>query len=253
MAKRDRAAHRRRRRGLRPRGHRRLSRSGVRLGAAVPAVALGVDLDRPPQREPVDVGPQDVGEHHLGVRRLPEHEVREPLLARRAPDQVGVRELGDVEVLGEGLLVDLVGVQPAGRDLPGDRPGRVGQLGAAAVVDAHRQRQHVVVPGQLLGDLELLDHRAPQPGRPAGPADPDAELVHLVAPAADHVAVEAHQEPHLVGRAGPVLGGEGVGRDRLHADLDGALDHVEQRGLALLVAGRAGQARAAWPSGRCRP
>ena len=162
-------------------------------------------------------------------------------------------ELGDVEVLGEGLLVDLVGVEPAGGDLAGDRPGGVGELGAAAVVDAHRQRQHVVVAGQLLGDLELLDHRPPQPRGPAGPADPDAELVHLVAAAADHVAVEAHQEPHLVGRARPVLGGEGVRRDRLHADLDGALDHVEQRVLAAARGRPCAAARAAWPSGRCRP
>ena len=34
--------------------------------------------------------------------------------------------------------------------------------------------------------------------------------VHLVAAAADHVAVEAHQEAHLVRRALPVLGREGV-------------------------------------------
>src|SRR3954468_17275686 len=33
-----------------------------------------IDLDRPPQREAVDVRPEDVGEDQLGVRRLPEHE-----------------------------------------------------------------------------------------------------------------------------------------------------------------------------------
>src|SRR4029079_16375704 len=49
------------------------------------------------------------------------------------------------------------------------------------------------------------------------------------------VAVEPHQEAHLVGRAGPVLGRERVGRDRLHPDLDAALDHVEQRRLPCLV------------------
>ena len=123
----------------------------------------------------------------------------------------------------------LVGVEPAGGDLAGDRAHGVGELGAAAVVDAHGQREHVVVPGQLLGDLELLDHRPPQPRRPARPAHLHAELVHLVAAAPDHVAVEAHEEPDLVRRAGPVLGRERVGRDRLHADLDGALDHVEER------------------------
>ena len=66
-------------------------RSDVRPRAAVPPVARGIDLDRLPQRQPVDVGPQHVGEHELAVRRLPQHEVREPLLPRRAPHQVGVR------------------------------------------------------------------------------------------------------------------------------------------------------------------
>ncbi len=85
-------------------------------------------------------------------------------------------------------------------------------------------------------------------GRATGPAHAYAELVHLVASAADHVAVEAHQEPDLVGRARPVLGGEGVGRDRLDADLDGALDDVEERGLTLLVPLRPGQSALLGPA-----
>ena len=36
-------------------------------------------------------------------------------------------------------------------------------------------------------------------GRRPDPAHPHAPLVHLVAAAADHVAVEAHEEAHLVG------------------------------------------------------
>ena len=74
----------------------------------------------------------------------------------------------------------------------------VGDLGPAAVVDAHGQGQHVVVAGSLLGLLQLADHAAPQPRPPPGPADPHAQLVHLVAAPADDVAVEAHQEAHLV-------------------------------------------------------
>ena len=95
---------------------------------------------------PVDVGPQHVGEHHLGVRRLPEHEVRQPLLARRAPDQVGVRQLGDVEVAWRRRFSStLSGLSRPAATSRRDRAGGVGELGAAAVVDAHRQREHVVV------------------------------------------------------------------------------------------------------------
>src|SRR5690606_29146766 len=73
------------------------------------------------------------------------------------------------------------------------------------------------------------------------PPHAHAPRVHLVAPAPDDVAVEAHEEPDLVGRALPVLRGERVRRDVLDADLDRARDDVEQRRLARLVARRARQ------------
>ena len=137
------------------------------------------------------------------------------------------------------LRGDPVRVEPSGLRVARHRGGGVGELGAAAVVDAHGEREDVVVRRQLLGDLELLDHRPPEPRCAAGPAHLHAQLVHLVAAAPDHVAVEAHQELHLGGGAGPVLRRERVGRDRLDPDLDRALDHVEQAALALLVPDRA--------------
>ena len=63
----------------------------------------------------------------------------------------------------------------------------------------------------------------------------------LVAAAADHVLVEAHQEAHLLGRPPPVLGRERVGRDGRDAQLDRAVQHVHQRRLAGAVALGAGQ------------
>ena len=101
--------------------------------------------------------------------------------------------------------------------------------------------------GQLLGDLELLDDRAPQARAAADPAHPHAPVVHLVAAAADDVAVEAHQEADLVGAA-PVLGREGVGRQVGHPDLDRAGDDVEQGRLPRLVALGAGQAAGVGPA-----
>src|SRR3712207_7993523 len=68
-----------------------------------------------------------------------------------------------VQEPGDDVLVDLARVEPAGGDLAGDGRGGVGDLGLAAAVDAHGQREDVVVPGELLGDLELLDDAAPQP------------------------------------------------------------------------------------------
>ena len=120
------------------------------------------------------------------------------------------------------------------------RPGRlwksvISEL-QTAVVDAELQGQRPVGQGHLLGFLQFLDDALPQPPGTAGPAHPDPHGVQLVAAAADDVPVEAHQEAHLVRAALPVLGGEGVGRQPTHPDVDAAAGHVHQRRLAAPVA-----------------
>ena len=75
-----------------------------------------------------EVGPQHVGEDELAVGQLPQQEVGDAVLARRADHEVGVGHLGVVEVAADRLLVDLVaGVAPsATRPAPRrrSRPGR---------------------------------------------------------------------------------------------------------------------------------
>src|SRR5262245_24961820 len=91
-----------------------------------------------------EVGPERVREHELGVRGLPEEEVRESLLARGADHEVGIGELGREEALGEGRLGDVLD-----RDAVLDEAsGRLDELSAAAVVERDPQQQ-LVVPGGL--------------------------------------------------------------------------------------------------------
>jgi hypothetical protein len=191
---------------------------------------------------PVEVRPQGVEEDQLGVRRLPQQEVRRALLAGRADEQVHVGQVRLVEEPGDGALVDPRRVQSTGGRLPGDGRGGIGDLRATAVVDAELQREHPVVAGEVLGGLQLRDDAAPQPGPPARPPHPHPHRVHLVAASADDVAVEAHEEAHLLRRALPVLGGERVRGQAGHPDLDRAADGVEQGRLPRLVARRARQA-----------
>ena len=47
---------------------------------------------------------------NLGVRNLPEQEVRHPRFAAGSDQQIRIRELGFVEVGGEGLLVEALGI-----------------------------------------------------------------------------------------------------------------------------------------------
>ena len=51
--------------------------------------------------------------------------------------------------------------------------------------------------------------------------------VRIAAPV-EHIPVEAHEKADLVRRPLPVLGGERVRRQPLHADLDRSFDDVEQ-------------------------
>ena len=124
----------------------------------------------------------------------------------------------------------------------------VGDLGPTAVVHAEVESQAGVVAGEVLGDLELVDDRPPQPRASTDPPHPDAPLVQLVAAPSDHVAVEAHEEADLVRGAPPVLGRERVRRQVGHADLDRPGHDVEQRGLAGLVALRPGQSAGVGPT-----
>ena len=113
---------------------------------------------------------------------------------------------------------------------------RLDDLGASAVVHAVVDGDDVVADRHLLGDVELLDDAAPHPGPRAHPAHPHAHGVEVLPPAAHHLAVEAHQEAHLLGAALPVLGGERVDRQVLDADLDGAAGDVDEHRLTHLVA-----------------
>ena len=107
------AARWRRRAGARPgspsttarrRGRGAGSRTGWRLDrspAAEAAAAARVLVERVLEVARAEVGPELVDEDELGVGELPEQEVRDAQLAGGADEQVGVGQLGRVEVGGE--------------------------------------------------------------------------------------------------------------------------------------------------------
>ena len=128
---------------------------------------------------------------------------------------------------------------------------RFDDLGPAAVVHAVVDGDDVVADGHLLGDVELLDDAAPHARPRTHPSHPHAHRVEVLATAAHHLAVEAHQEPHLFGAPLPVLRGEGVHGQVLDADLDRAAGDVDQHRLAHLVAFGAAEPR--WVAHRPLP
>ena len=149
--------------------------------------------------------------------------------------------------------VILLGIESSRGGQLGDPPGRVDDLGPAAVVHAELQSEHVVVDSASLRLLQLGDHASPQPRPAPRPADPDPHRVHLVAPTPDHVPVEAHQPAHLVGRAAPVLGRERVRRQVL-SRRSRWRPRSRRTTSPRPVGGLRSEAGCApWPSARCRP
>ena len=60
--------------------------------AAEAAIPMGIFVDRRDQRRPVEIRPEDRQEDEFGVGRLPQQEIRQPLLAGGADDEVRIRE-----------------------------------------------------------------------------------------------------------------------------------------------------------------
>ena len=164
------------------------------------------------------VRPEDVGEIKFAVSALPEEEIGDAHLPARPDQQLRVRDAGGIEIAAEGALVDLLrclavlyvrGIAHRGTD----------DLVPAAVVETDIGLEAVVARGDLVG----LFHELPQlRGKPLDIAEhlhADVVALHRVDGLAQVLLQKAHDGLDLVGRALPVLGGEGVDRQILHADI----------------------------------
>ena len=181
----------------------------------------------------VEVGPELVHEDELCVGELPEQEVRDAQLAARSDQQIGVGKLWCVEIRCEDVLVDLLGVDAA----LDDPPGRLDQLGAAAVVERDPQVDARVQLGAVL-------HRVHAPAQLLGGAVAAADEAHahsllgeIGQLALDRLGEDLHQRVDLVLRARPVLGREREHRQVVDAEIDRRLDDDPNRARAGAMAG----------------
>ena len=84
-------------------------RAGLRDQAAETPLAPVIFLDRAFKRCAVEVGPIGRNEHELAVGGLPQQEIRQPLLAAGADDQVGIGQVRRIEMLPERSAVIAAG------------------------------------------------------------------------------------------------------------------------------------------------
>ena len=196
--------------------------------AAESTPAARVLLDRGAQLVRPEVGPERVGEDVFGVRGLPEEEVRDAPLARRADHEVGVRHLGLVEAAASAASSMSSGSTP----VSSEPPRRVDELGAAAVVERDPEPEPRVRRRRLLEAVHLL----PEPvGRAVAPAEEPARTPCFARSGSSRSIVSPKisiSAPTSSASAAPVLGRERVDGERLDAEVDRRLDDRPQRARA---------------------
>src|SRR3569623_1047761 len=108
--------------------------SPPRLDSPIAAIAAGIVFEHLAERGLVEIRPVLFNENELGIGALPEQEIREPLLAAGADNDVRIGHARGVERAPDGVLGDVFGLQPAGTDQRGDTANRLHNFSLAAVV-----------------------------------------------------------------------------------------------------------------------
>src|SRR6188508_1178521 len=111
---------------------------------AVAPITLGIRLNRAPKVAAVEIGPQSIKEHQLGIGALPQQEVGRSLLSRRANEEVDVGDIRFIEEMPKSLLGELARIESAVGGQRCDASGGVDNLGPAAVVHAELEGQYVI-------------------------------------------------------------------------------------------------------------
>src|SRR3954454_9837300 len=168
------------------------------LTAAEAAPAAGVVVEGCAELLLAEVRPERVEEDQLRIGELPQEEIRDPQLAGRADQEVGVRHRRRVQIGRESLFVDRLAASDGSI-------GGVNELRATAVVERDPQIQLAIVLRLALEGRHALAQRIGRAVTAADEARADS-LTHEVGQLPlDRLREDLHQELHLLGRAAPVL------------------------------------------------
>src|SRR6184192_2277261 len=167
---------------------------GTRAEATLPPLIGGDSLVEVGLSE---IGPERLGAVKLGIGGLPEQEVTEPHFARRADDEVRIRQASGVQTVRQAGLLELREICAGPRQLS----NRVDDLAAAAVIDGNVEHDSSADAGMFAGLAHLFLQSRRQLVNAAGESQLDStprQLFHL---SANGLGEEAHQGVYLVARA----------------------------------------------------
>src|SRR5262245_25540347 len=149
-----------------------------------------------------EVRPERRSHPQLGIRDLPQQEIRDPHLAAGADQQIGIGHAFGVERAADVGLRHRIRRQLTPLHATREDAKGVQELVAAAVVERHQQREARVV-ARLAGDvLEAAADRQRHAGRAADHAQAHLVVHEIRQLVVDRLLEQPHQHRHLV--LGPV-------------------------------------------------
>ncbi len=194
-----------------------------------------------------EVRPEHVGEIKLAVSALPQQKVGDALLPAGADQQLRVGDAGGIEIAPELGFADLLR-RFAVPEVGGIAHRGTDDLVPAAVVETDIGLEALIARRDLVGLGHELAQLLRQTRDVAEDLHLDVVALHRVDGLVEIFPQQTHDRFDLVLGALPVLGGEGVDREVLHADVPAVGRDLAEVFRAHGVARRAGQAAALGPA-----
>src|SRR5690606_9927805 len=147
--------------------------------AAIAPLTAMILIDRRGEVVGREVGPELVGEDQFTVGRLPEQEIRKPLLAAGPDDQVGIGNADGLQMVGHGLGGDVLHPERASSHLFRNPAAGGHDLVLAAVTERDDKGELAVLARARFGIRDEFDDVGGQLGAIADHMDTHAAALEL--------------------------------------------------------------------------
>ncbi|OIQ67880.1 hypothetical protein GALL_505390 [mine drainage metagenome] len=160
----------------------------------------------------------DRHKYEFAVGRLPHQEIRQPLFAAGANDQIGIGNVGCVKVLTKRVGVDRRRITFSFCNLAREPLRRMGDFMPRPVVEGDHEIEAIIVPRQVFGLFQKRADIGLQSLALADHPNPDTVAMQRRQVVADKAPQQAEQIADFGRRTRPVFGAEGEDRQVENAE-----------------------------------